>query len=254
MAGPALVLLPSLFQEAGYLPVSIVLIITAILSGIDGWMLTEALRRIPGNHDLSLHAEYTSLLEHYLPKTAHKCCLMVYLLSLMSLLMSNIIQSAQVTDLAIRDMFGCSYGLELYGYHHESETTHVMRLICGEIKHNITPFEDNSIVLSSGFILLGLICMMFSNKNLNDNIILQWIANIGLCVLVSIWLYVFSKQKTFDSHRIPFATWRFDHVLGVVLFNFAFIGKFIFVYCYHYNLTNVLIISYYYYFFFFFLN
>lgn len=218
MAGPALVLIPSLYQESGFIPVSFFMILAAFLSGLCSWFLSESLKYIPGNRNYNLHAEYTSLINHYFDKKWQVyTVLSMYLLSLVSLLMSNIIQSSQVMDLAIRDMFGCSYGLSLY--------PSVLTFICGNnISDSVTPFTNDSIVISDGYILLAAICLIFSlNKNLDDSIILQWIANIGLSVLVVIWLYIFNTSDDFDMHRVSMFSVNLNNVVGILLFNFAFI-------------------------------
>eukprot|EP00484_Ammonia_sp_Unknown_P025057 CAMPEP_0197043644 /NCGR_PEP_ID=MMETSP1384-20130603/19864_1 /TAXON_ID=29189 /ORGANISM="Ammonia sp." /LENGTH=332 /DNA_ID=CAMNT_0042474973 /DNA_START=25 /DNA_END=1020 /DNA_ORIENTATION=+ len=64
------------------------------------------------------------------------------------------------------------------------------------------------------------------NYNLDDNIYLQWIANIGLLLLSAIWFAIFVEQDTFDPARIALIhenTALNVDCVGIILFNFAFI-------------------------------
>ncbi len=79
-----------------------------------------------------------------------------------------------------------------------------------------------------GFIILAWICLILYtiNYNLDDNIYLQWFANIGLLLLTVIWLAIFFDQDTFDVKRVGMLhenkALNVD-VVGIILFNFAFI-------------------------------
>ena len=217
LAGPALVLIPALFQQSGFIPVVIMMLIASILSGYCSWFVTESLKYIPGNCNYNLESEYTSLIDRFCGSNKYVKNLMFifYLLSLITLLMSNIIESAQVTDIAIRDIFGCAHGLQLY----PTLTTQ-----CGKhVDDAATPFDNNSIVISVGYCILAFICLLCSNKNLDDNIVLQWIANIGLTFLIVIWLIIFRDSDEYDLNSIGMFSWNFNNVAGIVLFNFAFI-------------------------------
>ena len=225
MVGPALVLIPGLFQKYGFVPVISMLLVACLLSFCCGLMLTNVMAEIRSSPNRTLatkRPEMNHIIDFYFTTHTHikRAILTVYIASLLLTLMSNIIQSAQIVDLAIRDIFGCSYALQLY--------PHFGNMLCGSEHGDITPFGPNVYVISMGFLILAWICLILYtfNYNLDDNIALQWMANIGLLVLMVIWLNIFLEQDTFDSSRVGAVHNNEDmnvDVVGIILFNFAFI-------------------------------
>lgn len=225
MVGPALVLIPALFQKYGYLPILSMLSVACLLSFFCGIMLTHVITNIQSSPNRSIatkRPEMNHIIDFYF--TTHtilkRVTMIAYVASLVLTLMSNIIQSAQIVDLAIRDIFGCSYALELY--------PKFGHLVCGSEHSDVTPFGTDIYVISMGFIILAWICLILYtvNYNLDDNIYLQWIANIGLLLLSAIWFAIFFKQDTFDPGRIGFVAENKEFnvdCVGIILFNFAFI-------------------------------
>merc|ERR1712139_109225 len=106
---------------------------------------------------------------YYLPKWACIGIMFCYHANSIMSLMSLIIQSGQVVDYAMLNMYGCSPGLELgrnFGY------------ICGSQTDSVTPFGDRY-VLSSSMLVVGITCAPFAVKNLDDNVVLQYVAILG---------------------------------------------------------------------------
>jgi len=109
----------------------------------------------------------------------------------------------------ILDMNGCTPGFALgSGY------------LCGARTDSNTPFGDG-LVLSSSMLVVALICVPFCMKNLDDNVVLQYIAICGLVVMSSIWIFLLTSEPTFPT-PLPVATSSQSRLLGTVLFNFAF--------------------------------
>ena len=106
ICGPAIVLLPALFQQAGIIPTTIGLIVITILAGVCSWMMVEAMKLMPGNRHLNHRHEYLTVAQRYLTPIHYWIVFFLYQLSNMSILMSNVIQTAQVLDIAIADMAG----------------------------------------------------------------------------------------------------------------------------------------------------
>eukprot|EP01083_Nonionella_stella_P080544 221400_1 len=114
ICGPAIVLLPALFQQAGIIPTTIGLIVITILAGVCSWMMVEAMKFMPGNKHLNHRHEYMTVADRYLTRTHYWIVFFFYQVSTMSILISNVLQTAQVFDIAIADIFGCSYGFSYY--------------------------------------------------------------------------------------------------------------------------------------------
>ncbi len=228
--GPALVLIPSLFQQFGYLPVILLLAIVSILSVISAWMLTETLRHYVTT---TKHRSYSILeedeqqegitlyhvMQQYISnKYILKSILFIYVTALILRLMTAIIQSGQIIDLMIRESFSktCAFGLSAQN----------ISLIC--TNHS---FDDKLYTLSFGFILLIIICfILFRNMNFDnivDSLWLQWFANIVVTVLLFIWLYIFITENTFQTNRISLLynnkNTHLSHVVSIICANYAFI-------------------------------
>lgn len=142
MVGPALVLIPGLFQKYGFVPVISMLLVACLLSFCCGLMLTNVMAEIRSSPNRTLatkRPEMNHIIDFYFTTHTHikRAILTVYIASLLLTLMSNIIQSAQIVDLAIRDIFGCSYALQLY--------PHFGNMLCGSEHGDITPFGPGQI-------------------------------------------------------------------------------------------------------------
>ena len=113
ICGPAIVLLPALFRQAGIIPTTIGLFVMTFMAGVCSWMMVEAMKLMPGNEHLHHRHEYMTVADHYLSRTHYWIVFLFYQVSTMSILISNVIQTAQIFDIAIADAFGCSYGIKL---------------------------------------------------------------------------------------------------------------------------------------------
>ena len=67
---------------------------------------------------------------------------------------------------------------------------------------------------------VALICAPFAVKNLDDNVILQYLAVVGLAVMSVIWIALLLKEPAFP-HPLPVVTSSQSSLIGTVLFNFA---------------------------------
>eukprot|EP01084_Bolivina_argentea_P067223 122465_1 len=181
--GPALVLIPSLFQQFGYLSVFLLLTIVSILSVISAWMVTETLEHYVTT---TKHRSYSRLeedtqqegitlyhiMQQYISnKYILKSTLSIYVTALILRLMTAIIQSGQIIDLMIRESFSktCAFRISMQ----------TLSLICTK-----DTFDESiyTLYISFGFILLIIICIiLFRNMNFDnivDSLWLQWFANI----------------------------------------------------------------------------
>jgi len=128
-------------------------------------------------------------------------------------LMSLIIQSGQVIDYLILNLNGCAPGL---AFGESGGPSYV----CGARTDSVTPFGDRT-VMSSAMIVVGVICAPFAVKNLDDNVILQYIAILGLSVMSVVWVAILVSEPDFPT-PLPVMTPMQGGLVGTVLFNFAF--------------------------------
>ncbi|CAE7320017.1 unnamed protein product [Symbiodinium natans] len=211
LAGPTIVSMPALAQQAGWLPLFGVQVVVAAFSSACGYMLIEAMRCMPGNHCFEQTIEFTNLASFYLPYEMYVATMVCYHVNSILNLMSLIIQSGQVMDYIMLNVYGCAPGIQLgLG----------VKYVCGTRKDSATPFGD-SLVLSSSMLAVALICAPFAVRNLDDNVILQYLAVIGLSVMSVIWISLLVAEPTFPS-PVPVVTTAQSSLIGTVLFNFAF--------------------------------
>lgn len=210
-----MVLFPSLYQQAGWLLVSLALLGVCGLSYICSVMIIEAMAAMPGNAKFDKRVEYTSLAYFYLGKYGYGVTQLFFQLSLACNNISSIIQSVQVMDFALAAIFGKSCATPEF---YPSFAFHCPDPVSGDI----TVFGDGVYVLSIGFILTALLCAPLGFWNLDDNIIIQKVSCLLVFVMVAIWFGVFVKLG-FEVDRLPTVGTQFTGILGTVLFNFAVI-------------------------------
>ena len=227
--GPALVLLPSLFQDFGYFLVIFILLIVSILSILSALMLSQTL-----NHYITIKQKNRSyselddeqeeigitlyhMMQQYISnKFILKSILSIYSIALILRLMAAIIQSGQIIDFGIRDLFArtCALGF----------STKDLAIICSKL-----PFEPTVYIFSFGFILLIIICIILFKSinfdNIDDSIILQWFANIVVVILLCIWLHIFWTETQFNHKRLLFFGHNssISHCISIICANYAFI-------------------------------
>jgi len=213
LAGPTISLMPALAHGAGWLAVLVVMGLLAVLSGACGLLLLSAMQKMPDNENFQRRVEFADILKFYMHPAGYALAMLCYFAYLIVTLMSYIIQTAQVLDYLILDIFGCAYGIELWPR---------VGGICGTQLNANSPFGE-SLVFSISFVLLAIVCVPLAWKNLDDNVALQWVAIIGLCVLAVIWLVFLLGQPSFPQPlpaiRASPSGWQ--QLFSVMLFNFA---------------------------------
>jgi len=215
LSGPGISLMPALAQEAGWVPFLLVVGLVGGLSIAMGHMTLTSMRAMPDNDEFQRRVEYIDMSTFYLPWPITWLVLMpCYLVNLTMSLMAYIVQTAQVLDLVILDVFGCAPGVALL-------PAAGAGLVCGHDQVSSTPFDGEAVVLSSAMVVVACLCAPLALRNLNENIVSQWVAVLGLVIILSLWLGLLMVQPTFPT-RIPVATTHVSDLIGTVLFNFAF--------------------------------
>mmetsp|Transcript_11344 Transcript_11344/g.40236 ORF Transcript_11344/g.40236 Transcript_11344/m.40236 type:complete len:406 (-) Transcript_11344:62-1279(-) len=220
LAGPALSLMPVLAHRAGWLPVLSVMLALGGIAGSCAWMLLYALRRLPGNMDYQLRVEFADLTHHYFGRGGgrafHVLAMVSFFGYLVLTLVSYIVQTAQVLDHSSRNVFGCAYAVGIW--------PDFATGLCGTHEDTTTPFAEVR-VLPLSFLGIALLCAPMAWLNLDDNVVLQWVAVIGLLMLGAMWLVFFSTTPGFPhSAELPIGTTSrsaWSQLCGVLLFNFA---------------------------------
>jgi len=128
---------------------------------------------------------------------------------------SMIVQSVQVMDFTIGELFGRSCAIpEFYPN---------FNFGCPDpVSGSSTIFGDGVYVLPLGLIVTMLVVLPMGMVNLDDNIFVQKGAFVAILAIVFIWVGIFISQGL-EPSRVPAIGSNFTTVLGVVVFNFAMI-------------------------------
>ncbi|KAK3262605.1 hypothetical protein CYMTET_28548 [Cymbomonas tetramitiformis] len=213
LLGPGTVLFPALYQQAGILPCVATLIASTLMALLACVLLIKAIALIPGNSNFELRMEFQNLAQHYFSRQAYLWAQLVFQLSVLTVLMSTIIQSVQSLDGIFVDIFGKSCGLEVYP---------AVGFVCGGDHSGETPFPSNHYLISAGFVACGIICIPLGYWNLDDNIMVQNVATTLIFVCASVWMGL-SFSFGLETDRTPIIGSDTSQVLGVTVFNFAFV-------------------------------
>eukprot|EP00054_Salpingoeca_dolichothecata_P017322 m.103475 g.103475 ORF g.103475 m.103475 type:complete len:573 (+) comp22406_c0_seq1:53-1771(+) len=212
--GPAMVLLPLVNQQAGWLTPTIVIIVIYVFSSLAATMLCEAMQRIPGNGNFDHRYEFATVVRHYYGKRAYIVFQIFYNLSLQASNIAAMIISAQVVDEFITRVAGTSYALD-YGHGRFVHSSGLADIpwCDGEIVGGACSGEKLQHVISIGFLVCMAICIPFGYLNLDENMWFQWLSLAGL-VLFSIEFYVQFILNFDSTDKICLDEDKYPHEYG----------------------------------------
>ena len=217
VTGSGMVLFPQLYQESGWLAATIALFFLAAVTLICAVMLIEAIALIPANGNFTRRVEYSTLCRHYMPKWAFWILLAVYQLSLLGTNIAMIVQSMQVMDFTIAQITGMTCAAPQFSPSFEFGCSAYNESLAG-----VTAFECDAWLIPLGFYITAVIVIPLALINLDDNQYVQVGAFYAVCIIVVLWLALFgSKGLTADN--VPIVHDKYASVVGICLFNFAFI-------------------------------
>eukprot|EP00038_Savillea_parva_P004283 m.135992 g.135992 ORF g.135992 m.135992 type:complete len:573 (-) comp11426_c6_seq1:40-1758(-) len=184
--GPAMVLLPLLNQQAGWLTCSVMMVVAYLLSTLAATMLCEAMQRIPGNNDFNMRYEFATLVRHYYGYYSYIIFQVLYTLSMQASNIAAMIISAQVVDRFIDKVGHASYALNFVTWKlAESHIVPSEGLIWCDVGEHCDPEHDQTWVISLGYIVCAVICIPFGYLNLDENMWFQWFSLVGLVLFTA---------------------------------------------------------------------
>ena len=213
--GPAMLVLPSLFQSAGWFVPTLLMLLMTVISSVAADALVECMAAVGKNYDLQRRYEFPTLVEIYFPKQRWFFWLTVVLfnLSLIALNIGSIITAAQSIDF-LAAYLGWDGALQIYPN-------------CGLIETSVggsasTPFGNDVIVISLGYLIILLVGGGLSFLNLDENVYLQTASFLSNIIILCIWVVMWCILGL-DGSRIPFLTEHQAPVVGSIVFNYAFV-------------------------------
>ena len=114
--GAAIVALPLVNQQAGWVTPTICILFVFVISSFASTMLVEAMQRIPGNSGLTQRWEFCAIVGHYFGDKAQSFTAVLYNVSLQSTNVAAMIVSAQILDVFIIHVAGHSVALDYHAW------------------------------------------------------------------------------------------------------------------------------------------
>uniref|UniRef100_A0A6B2L2W7 Amino acid transporter transmembrane domain-containing protein n=1 Tax=Arcella intermedia TaxID=1963864 RepID=A0A6B2L2W7_9EUKA len=210
LSGPGMVGLPKLFQQGGYIFPIISMIWIGITTWLSSSMICEAMRYCPGNKGYSGRIEFASLCKEYLGKVLFVIILVIFVISLQSVNVSGIIETAQVMDKIIIAIGGRTGAIEFYpnpGWIWSSNEE--------------SPWSSGTYVLSLGFVATVILIIPLGYFNLDDNMIVQKGAFVIAIAIFVEWIVFFIIRLKEPVHTIPAFGYKMAPVFGTIMFNYA---------------------------------
>lgn len=213
VAGPGMLGIPLVFQQAGWLVPILILCTIYIVSSFASTMICETMNLVPGNSHYQERLEFSTVIKHYFGVKAYYVCQLFYNLSLTTMNIASILVSAQVMDEFIVFCFGQSYAIQFFPR---------FDIVVADASQAI-PFEyAGSVILSLGYVTTLTMCMPMGFLNLDENIIFQYLS-FGILVgfMGEFFWQFFSNTLHFD--QVPFIGPDQSQSLGVIIFAFTYV-------------------------------
>ncbi|RUS19576.1 hypothetical protein BC937DRAFT_87253, partial [Endogone sp. FLAS-F59071] len=206
-------LVPILFQQAGWILPLFVFLVTAVLSGSAALFVCESMSTVEGNHKFEARVEFTTLAELFLGTRYHIGLQIILFLSLQSLNIASMIISTQNMDALLVTVFGNDCGIAIFP----------PGLVCIQDQATYgSPFAYYYMFVTGGLLITFGLVFPLGLLNLVDNIWVQIASCITLGFILVEWIVDFLMQGL-DFSKVPAVGTDPSQVVGIVLFNFAFI-------------------------------
>ncbi|CAI5998557.1 unnamed protein product [Closterium sp. NIES-64] len=240
ITGPAVVVLPLLYAQAGWFLPTAGLTLMWLFSSFAATMMCEAQQRIPGNKGFARRFEYCTLVRHYFGDRWYALAQIGFNAGLLASNIASMIVTSQVLDSVVYRLAGTSYGMD-YG---QWPPAFIESLATGGAGGNVCAWgttssgDCNRSVISLGFVLAMAVCIPFARLNLDDNMGFQFVLAMAVCI-------PFARLNLDDNMGfqfvlamavcIPFARLNLDDNMGFqwlsmlaqLLFSFEFAAQFL---------------------------
>mmetsp|Transcript_6793 Transcript_6793/g.13414 ORF Transcript_6793/g.13414 Transcript_6793/m.13414 type:complete len:540 (-) Transcript_6793:1023-2642(-) len=237
IAGPGMLVLPRVYQDAGWVMPTLVLSIICVTSALVATFLVDVMARIPGNSSFQRRIEFVNIFDEFWGKKGMHIAQIMFIMNMIAQIVSSIVSNAQVMDafIVFLNPNQATYALQILPYvtvlswrpPMDSSGAPLQFSDAAECHASkVVPFQDDSesrVVISLGYLSLALMLVPMSNMNLDDNIFIQKVSFYMLLVLSGEFLLQFFFQGL-EHHHVPAFGGDYSHVLGSIIFNYAFIA------------------------------
>lgn len=216
ITGPAMVTIPLVYQNAGWFTPTLCLIVMTLLSSLASTFMCEAMACIPGNEHFQGRVEFATLVNFFFGTKGLVLSQIFINAALQCANAAAIIECSQVADTTIIAIFKKSCGLEIYPDAFSWKCIH-------HASNSDSPFPTGHYYLFTiGFLIMMVLVIPMGMLNLDDNIIVQILADIFLVVVTIDFLVTFFIHGL-DTSRVPTIGPNQTIVLGQIMANYGFV-------------------------------
>jgi hypothetical protein len=233
--------LPQAFLSAGMIPTTLVIFVVCTCTSLTASMFSEIISGLPGNFSYNLNIEYSSVFKILLGHNVYVATEVLFITACLMQCCIGIAQAAQSFDSFIASfILGKVYGLQLYPnieWVTWSSSTCVQLFTDTAVTitakdndgddefsdlSNCIPFQDNGFaMITMGYIFVMFFFLPLGIFNLKETMIVQIVSFLLLCIIMTQFNIEFAHQG-FDQ-PIPLFGGDYKHLVGVVLFNYAYL-------------------------------
>lgn len=214
--GFAILGVPLVFQQAGWVLTTIVMLVLSFIANMAPLLLTEAQAMITGNENFDQDVEYIGIVKYYCPKWVFylfQAMINVYILAVN---IAAIRVSSQAVDSFLILAFKRTYGLQFYPHAGGTE-------ILGP-----NDWYGSNLVLGIplGYVILAVLLIPLSFLQLKGNIKVQLVSCgiVAIALGVFIWDFVAGngKMKLSNVPAFPSSISGVNQLIGVFIFSLAY--------------------------------
>lgn len=214
--GFAILGVPLVFQQAGWVLTTLVMIVLSFIANMAPLLLTEAQAMIAGNETFEKDVEYIGVVKYYFPKWVFYAFQAIINIYILAVNIAAIRVSSQAVDSFLILAFHCTFGLEFYPH-------------AGGVKIlGPNDWYGNDLVLGIplGYVILAVLLIPLSFLQLKGNIKVQLVS----CGIVAIALGVFvwdffggnGKINVSNVPAFPASIAGVNQLIGVFIFSLAY--------------------------------
>ncbi|KAJ3074248.1 AAA ATPase midasin [Podochytrium sp. JEL0797] len=222
MTGIGIIQTSQLFQQSGWLPVTLFFVVFMIISSLCALFIVEAMQAIPGNRYFQGTVEFGTLINFYFGPTAHILGQMGLYGAFQAIAVASIIQSSQTMDNLFIDVFKQTCGVSL-GITNATST--VMEWYCvREHGTSISPFGDQFMLFTGGYLAVAALIVPMFIFPLAE---IVWVQTVTFVLTIAIffeWIVV-ACMTGFTAGHVPIVgdASGYAGLVGVVMLNYAFV-------------------------------
>jgi hypothetical protein len=188
-------------------------IIIGILAGLAAVFVIESVNRFPGNEDFERNVEFLTMVHQYFGRRVYYLFIFILYGSLQSVNIASIVGATQIFDSLLVGTIGrtCGWGI-----------APISGIYCvTQVQNTSSPFGDNLMFGSLGFLIVLSVILPLTNMDLNDNMLLQFLSLVYNSIyLLTLFGSVVAKPPS-KLQSLPAIGTDFSQVIGQVLFNFT---------------------------------